>query len=469
MSRKGAILRVTDFRSLVHRALKTRPGEHALLAWAAAYFYFLMASYYVMRPLRDELGTAGGVDDLKWLFSCSLLAMLILNPVYSWLVAKFRREVFIPLVYVFFAINIFIFFVLFRTASDQGLLYLGRTFYVWCAVFILFVVSVFWSLMVDLLTSDQAKRLFGSIAVGGTLGAISGSAITRSYIKSVGMQNFFLLAVVLLLLSVVCMLALTWIVNKRQMGEESSPCRTPVTKAIGGSVWSGIGQVFRSRYLLGICGFVLIYTITNTYVYLAKIQLGREMIERSTDRIAFFANIDLFANVLTVLVQVFLTSRLLTRLGIGITLTILPGISVIGFVVLAWSFRDIDPALTTTAGSAALVITGFESIRRACNYALARPAREALFTVLGREETYKSKSFIDTFIYRGGDQVGVWSHGLMSEVMLLSMATIALIAVPLAGIWLVLGLRLGRTQHQLDRQMKTASAPGITPVSTIAD
>ncbi|MCH7604309.1 MAG: MFS transporter, partial [Planctomycetes bacterium] len=288
---------MAGFLSFANRVLKTRPGEYALLAWAAAYFYFLMASYYVMRPLRDELGTAGGVDDLKWLFSFSLLAMLILNPVYSWLVARFRREVFIPIVYLFFALNIVIFYQLFRTSSDQTLIYLGRTFYVWCAVFSLFVVSVFWSLMDDLLTSDQAKRLFGSIAVGGTLGAISGSAITRIFIASTDMQNFFLLAIVLLLLSVVCMLGLTWSVSKRQAREESSSRSSPASKVVGGGVWSGIGQVFRSRYLLGICGFILIYTITNTYVYLAKIQIGREMIERSNDCIAFFANIDLFANV----------------------------------------------------------------------------------------------------------------------------------------------------------------------------
>lgn len=439
---------------LIGRAVKAETTELAPLIWSAAYFYFLLSSYYVLRPLRDELGTAGGVDDIKWLFSATLLAMLVLNPPFSWLVSRFRRERFIPMVYGFFALNIFVFFLLFRLSSGSALVYLGRTFYVWCGVYSLFIVSVFWGLMADVFTTGQAKRLFGFIAVGGTFGAITGASITRFFVASLGIGNLFLGSIALLLASVLCMLALTRLIGRRWQRDTAavSPrMGDGPSEAVGGSAWSGIAMIFRSPYLLGITLFIMLYTITNTYLYVMKISIGRETIDARVDRIAFLANIDLFANVLTVLVQVFITSRMLTRLGIGLTLATLPAVSLVGFAILAWSLQDIDIAASGAGAgaTAALVITAFESIRRASNYALSRPAREALYTVLGREEKYKSKSFIDTFFYRGGDQVGVWSHALFAEIMLLSAAAISMIVVPVAGLWLVLALLLGLKQRRL--------------------
>lgn len=443
---------------LLCRAVKAEMNEIGVLFWSAAYFFFLLSSYYVLRPVRDELGTTGGVSDIKWLFTVTLVVMLVLNPIFSWLVSRFRREVFISMVYGFFAFNILLFYLLFRTSSDETLMYLGRTFYVWTAVYNLFVVSLFWGLMADLFSTEQAKRLFAFIALGGTLGAISGASITRFFIRVIGFENLFLISITLLMTSVGCMLVLTWLARRwRRTGVEASNLRTSQSEVIGGSAWSGIGLIFRSPYLLGLCLFILIYTVTSTFLYLVKIKIGQDTISEQADRIVFFANIDLFANVLTVLVQLFITSRLLTRLGIGVTLAILPGISIVGFGVLAWSLKDVNLAATAAGNAtlAALVITGFESIRRASNYALARPAREVLYTVLGREEKYKSKSFIDTFVYRGGDQVGVWSHALLAEIMLLSTAAIAMIVVPLAGFWMVLALLLGRTQRQLQAKHLT--------------
>ncbi|MCZ6837579.1 MAG: MFS transporter [Planctomycetota bacterium] len=444
-------------QSWIRRVVKVRPGEFVLLLWAAAYFFFLLCSYYVLRPLRDALGTAGGVEEIKWLFSCTLLAMLVLNPVFSWLVSRYRRESFIPIMYGFFAFNIFIFYLLFRDSPDASQVYIGRTFYVWTAIFSLFIISVFWGLMVDLFDTEQAKRLFGFISVGGTLGAISGSSITRFCIDTLGIGNLFLVSIALLLMSVICMRAMTrrtrsWPRNAQQSTKKT----TAHSEIIGGSAWSGIILIFKSPYLIGISLFMVIYGMTYTFLYLAKIEIGLDTIAERTDRIAFFANIDLFANGLTILVELFITSRLLTRVGIGGTLAILPGLSVIGFGILAWSLKDLNLAAqgAGSATMAALVITGLESIRRASNYALARPAREALYTVLGREEKYKSKSFIDTFFFRGGDQVGVWSHALMSEVFLYSAAAISLALVPLAGVWLCIALLLGRKQVALSHEQE---------------
>jgi AAA family ATP:ADP antiporter len=206
-------------------------------------------------------------------------------------------------------------------------------------------------------------------------------------------------------------------------------------KPIGGGIISGISHVVRSPYLLGICAFMLLHAITSTIVYFQQADITGHQFHDRAARTAFFAHVDLSVNVLTIIVQIFLTGRLLKWLGVGMTLAFLPVLSTIGFVAMAMA-----PALT--------LLALFQTLRRAGNFAVTRPAREVLFTVLRREDKYKAKSFIDTFVYRAGDQIGAWSYPLLTWFGL-GLTGISFVAAPMAAIWCVLSLWLGHRQRVL--------------------
>ena len=434
----------------VRRLVDFRVGEGQVLLLSFLYFMLVLFSYYIIRPIRDALATESGVENVAWLFTGTLTVMLLAQPLFGALVKKLPRRTFIAVTYRFFMLNLLIFFALIRWLPADTAIWVGRAFYVWSAVFNLFVVSVFWMLMADVFAREQGKRLFGPIAVGGTLGAIAGSLVTATLSQLMPPVYLLLVSLVLLELAVQA----TFAIQRRRVTRDDADTTmatpdVPPEQAIGGSVMAGFWHVVRSPYLLGIVGFMMLFTILSTFLYVHQVDIAARYFSDRAARTAFFGSVDLAVNVLTLLIQLFLTSRIMRYLGISIALALLPALSVIGFAALA-----ISPTIW--------VFVAFYVIRRAGNFAIARPTREVLFTIVPREDKYKSKAFIDTAVYRFGDQVGVWTdRGL--RALGLSMSGIALVGVPLAVLWAAIAWWLGRKQARLVREHGVATTAQVKP------
>jgi len=416
-------------RTRLARALKARPEELGALLWSFVYFFFLLSSYYILRPLRDEMGVAAGVANLQWLFTATFFVMLAAVPVFGWLVARLPRRRFIPLVYRFFLVCILLFFVALQ--MDEWRVWAARSFFVWVSVFNLFVVTVFWAFLADLFDFEQGKRLFGFVAAGGTAGALVGPSLTALLAVPLGPVNLLLVSALLLECATQCFRRLL----RTEQAKREAVTQPATEEALGGGMLAGLTEILRSPYLLLICAHVLLLALTNTFVYFQQASIVAGAFDNPAERTRFFALIDLSVGLLTLAVQIGLTGRLLLRWGAGIALALLAAVNMAGFVALA-----LAPVLAT--------IVVFQSIRRAAEFAVSNPARETLFTVVTREQKYKSKSFIDTTVFRGGDAASGWVYtGLRGLGMELS--TIAWIAVPVAAVWAGLLLRLGRMQSAL--------------------
>ena len=431
----------SPFIRLVQRAVDVKADEVRALGWSCAYFFFILSAYYIIRPMREEVGVAGGVRNLPWLFTGTLTAMLLVHPPFATLVAKFPRRTFVPFANRFFAANLVIFYVLLRTIPPENAIWAGRVFFVWTSVFNLFVVSVFWSFMADVFTAPQGKRLFGFIGFGGTLGGIAGSAATAWLAPLTGPVNLLLLSVVLLELSTLAVRRLSavsrlWSATRSRSSDHDA--------VIGGGTFTGIRQALSNPYLLGIGAYMLLFTIGSTILYFQQAAIADAAYSDPGRRTAFFARIDLAVNILTLLTQVFLTGRIVKALGVAVTLTLLPALSIIGFVTLG-----IAPTV------AAFVV--FQVLRRAGEFAVARPTREVLYTVMSREDKYKAKNFIDTFVYRAGDQIGAWTMAGLTALGI-TVSSVAFSAAPLALVWLGIGWWLGKQQEVRARALETTAA-----------
>jgi AAA family ATP:ADP antiporter len=421
--------------ALLKRVVDVKPAELRALGWSLLYVFAILSAYYVLRPIRDEMGVHGGVENLPWLFTGTLLGMIAINPLFAALVKRLPRVRFISVAYRFFAVNLLLFAALLAVATPEQNVWIGRAFFIWVSVFNLFVVSVFWALMVDVFDSEQGKRLFGFLAAGATLGAIAGSTLTASFVRGVGATTLFFASIALLELGVLAVRRLSRL--SERLKEVSAQGASSEETPIGGGVLAGISHTLRSPYLLNVCLFIALFTISSTFLYFQQATIARDHFPDRAARTAFFANVDLLVNVLTLVVQLFFTARILRRFGVALTLAILPLFSVLGFAALA-----LAPTIA--------VIVVLQVLRRAGNFALARPTRELLYTVLAREEKYKAKTFIDTVVYRGGDQLGSWSYLALSSFGL-GIAGVALVAVPLSALWLANSLWLGFRQARMAR------------------
>jgi len=388
------------------------------------------------------MGVAGGVENLQWLFTGTLLGMIAVNPPFAALVARLPRARFIAATYRFFLVNLLIFAALLHMATAEQNIWIGRFFFIWTSVFNLFVVSVFWAMMVDVFDAEQGKRLFGFIAAGATLGGIVGSSLTAALAKEVPPTYLLLASAVLLEIAVFAVRRLSRLSDALH--------RTPAAQGgealIGGSVFSGFKQALGSPYLINVGVYILLFAVTSTFLYFQQAEIARQSFTDRGARTAFFARVDLWVNVLTLGAQLFLTGRVLRLIGVALTLALLPLLSILGFGTLAWT-----PTIA--------VLVAYQVIRRAGNFAFARPTREVLFTVVRREDKYKAKSFIDTVVYRFGDQVGAWSYAGLG-LLGFGMTGIALVAVPISIAWLVNGLWLGRKQKKLEAEFNGEKAAG---------
>jgi AAA family ATP:ADP antiporter len=430
---------------ILRRGVDVRPGESGALLWSCAFFFCVLSAYYVIRPVRDDMGVAGGVENLAWLFTATLVGMLVVHPVFTALVARLPRRRFVPLIYRLFILTLVAFWLLLRIAEAAEAVWIGRIFFVWTSVFNLFVVSVFWSFMADLYRPAQAERLFGMIAVGGTLGAILGSTITSGLVSLVGPANLLLASALLLELAARAANALERHEESlAREGRSDEAAASRVVRPIGGGVFEGIRAVARSPYLLGIATLMLLFTITSTFLYFQQADIvARTFRGDPQGRTRLFAGIDLAVNVLTLGTQIFLTGRVLRWLGVGAALAFLPLLSLVGFGLLG-----VAPVLA--------VLVGFQVLRRAGNFAIQRPAREVLYTVLSRTDKYKAKNFNDTFVYRVGDQAGAWSYTVIAWLGL-GLSGLAFTMVPLSAAWFFLALWLGRRRTQIHEEAKAMS------------
>ncbi len=413
---------------LLRRLVLLDEGEAPALLWSTLYFFLLLFGFYLLRPVREAIGIARGADKLPWLMTGTLLAMVLANPAFAALVSRLPRRRFIPLAYRFFALNMLAFFLAFRFLPNHGGAALGCGFYIWLSVFNLFVVSVFWGLMSDVWSEVQGKRLFGFIATGGTLGAIAGAALTGAVTKGFALGGLHLKVnpLSLLLLSMLTLEGAVLCVKRLavlfHLGDVAHGEREP-----GPGPLEGLRLIVTSRYLQLICAYMLFFTITSTFLYLQQGAIVERTFTGTAARTAAFARIDLWVNALTLATQVFLTGRIITALGIPVVLSILPVLTLVGFGALG---------VWPTFGVMAL----FQVLRRGLHYAVDRPAREILYIPLGPEERYKSKPFIDTFIYRGGDLLGVWAPTVLAALAV----PVILGALGCSGLWLGSSLALGR-------------------------
>jgi ATP:ADP antiporter, AAA family len=433
--------------SVLRSFANVRREELAPILAAALFFFFILTALMVLRPAREALGMQRGIEAIRWLFMGTLVVTALANPVFGMLVSRFRRLVFISATFLFFAANLLIFYLLLVSAPAAVGEVSGMVFYVWMSVFNLFITMVFWALMADRFSLEQSKRLFGVIAVGGTTGAIFGSWLASTYAERIGAPALLLIAVVSLTLAVGAAWVVARLQPERAQGAEADPEAPPAVDehaVIGGSAWEGFRAVARSPYLLGISAYVLIVAIMATFIYFTRLQMVAALGEGVDMRAGVFARIDLWVQITTLVLQALVAGHLMKRLGVAATLAILPATVALGFVGLA-----------VVGSLAALVI--FNAAFNAVQRAIMRPARETLFTVVSREDKYKSKAFTDTFVYRGGDVVGAQTEGLLGRLGM-GLAALAMVALPLAVVWAALGIWLGRAQERIAR-----SETGVLP------
>jgi AAA family ATP:ADP antiporter len=419
--------------------LPATPRERAAALWSFAYFFTLLAGYYVLRPLRDQMGIAGGVKNLPWLFTATFVTLIVAQPAYGALVAKLPRVRFIPLVYHFFVANVALFW-LFLTLGIAPVI-VARVFFVWVSVFSLFAVAVFWSFMADLFTAEQGKRLFGFIGAGGTAGGLLGPIITLGLSVPLGAVNLLIVAAVLLELAVFCVHRLER-AAVRQAGVLAGVHAEP--GLVGGSAFAALPELLRSPYLLGVGAWVSLLSFCATIVYFEQANIIASAIHDRGTQTRIFAGIDLAVNLLSLATQLLLTGQVLKRFGTGVAAGALPGVYLVGFAALF-----VAPTLT--------VVVVLQVVQRWMNFALANPARQVFFTVLGREEKYKAKNLIDVVIYRGSDALYGWVFDSL-QALGLKLGAIALCMVPIAAGWLILSAALGRSQERQARDVEEIDA-----------
>lgn len=408
--------------SPIARAIHAEPAEVRAACLAFAYFFCLMAGYYVLKPLRDQVGIAGGTDKLPWLFSATFVAMLLAVPAFGAVAARMPRHRFVPLTYRFFTAAMLVFWLFFSRKWAE--VAAARAFFVWVSVYNLFVVSVFWSLMADLFSHEQGKRLFGFIAAGGSVGALAGPLLVTFLVKPLGPANLLLVSAVVLEAAVWCVHAL------HGWSLQIHGPRTAQEQPVGGTMLGGLAAIARSRFLLALCGYILLLTATATFLYFAQADIVSKAATDARTRTALFARIDLVVNVTTLILQAFITGRVVKRLGVRFGIAFLPVVTAAGFIALALS-----PTL--------VVIALVQGVRRAVHYGLERPSREILYTAIPREEKYKSKNFIDTVVYRGGDALSGWVSVIFHSALAAAAASLALCAV-----WLWNSLYLARSDEE---------------------
>jgi AAA family ATP:ADP antiporter len=409
----------------LERILRVEPAEVRAVLASFAYFFFLMASYFILRPLRDTMGTVYGVAHLQELFTGTFVLSFIAAPIFAGFASRIRLATFLPWVYWFIAVTMVIFYVLFlRVTNDR---WVAAAFYIWLSTFNLITISVFWSLMADIFSSAQAARLFGVIAAGGTLGTIMAPAFVTLFVKSVGTNSLLLISATGFVL---CALLVRLLEAEKQklIGSGTGAQTTTLTRSLGGNPFDGFALLFRSHYLLMIALFLLLMTWISTVIYFQLGDLISKEFSTRAARTQAYATIDLATNSIAILIQLFGTARFVQRFGVTAGLLLNPVIMVVAFLAVAFS-----PVL--------LVLGGIQVVRRFSEYAIAKPSRDMLFTIVDQQAKYKAKNVIETVVYRFGDLTSAW---ISSVILPFGVAGLAIFGIAVSVLWFPVGYLLGR-------------------------
>jgi len=418
--------------ALLRRLVVLQPGEAPALLASFATLLCMFASYTILRPVRDALGITSGLEKIPYLFWGVFIVMLVLQPLYGWLTSRFPRAVFLPWVYGFFIANLLGFYVWFRLGADRT--WIARTYFVWVSVFNLFVVAAFWSLMADLFTREQAGRVFGFIWAGASTGGLIGPFVAHELAVPLGASNLLPISAALLAVSLVLMIAVIRL-QRTQAAAVRVEEPPQADAALGGSLWAAFGQVVRSPYLLGIALFVLLMTWVSTFLYLEQQAFVAKAFATADERTRFFGGIDFWVQAASLLMQLLFFGRLFKWVGLRAMLVSVPVIMTAGYALVA-----LAPGF--------MVLVVVYAVRRVGDYALTRPCRDALFTVVSREEKYKAKSLIDTFVYRGGDALSGSLYKGLTGSFGAGPAAIGWLGAAISALWSVLALALGKAQEQ---------------------
>lgn len=421
----------------IRRWLDIQPGEGAQVAFAIGFFFSTLCGYFMVRSVREAMGVEGGMSSLYQLFYATLIVMFIAHLALGGVMTRLRRSGFVPFLFRFLALNLLAFAAIRHFSPDRIGPAIGKTFYVWLSVANMFLTTLFWGLLADGFSLHQAKRLFPIIGVGGTLGAVCGSWIA----KSAGLSAIGLMIGAAILWEVAVQAArhLERSFRESSGSEGSSPAggvtsdktdRDNVSPRIGGDAWDGVKTVARSPYLIGICTYIGCMAIGNTLLYFTQARIVAEANPGDTQPL--FARIDLWTNLATLFVQLFITGRLTRVLGVAPMLLALPAVTMLGLAALAWFPEPLAFLYPVYPLYGALLLV--QAIHRGTRYAVARPARELLFTVVRRRDKYRAKSFADTVCYRGGDALGTVADKAAGTLSV-TVSTMPLFALPLVLLW----------------------------------
>src|SRR6204780_1989026 len=406
---------------------------------AFLYFFLLMTSYFILRPLRDTMGTIYGVAHLQELFTGTFLLSLIVAPIFAGLASRIRLASFLPWVYGFIAITLIVFYFLFRAVTNDR--WIAAAFYLWVSTFNLLTISVFWSLMADIFSSDQAKRLFGFIAAGGTVGTICAPAFTIVFVRALGTNTLLLISAAGFAITAI-LVRLMEREKRRLVAADEEAQKTSLDQRLGGNPFDGFMLLFKSRYLLMIALFLLLMTWISTVIYF---QLGDLISKDFITRVArtrAYASIDLATNSIAVLIQLFGTGRFIKKFGVTTGLLLNPVIMVVAFLAVVFS-----PVL--------LLLGSIQVVRRVAEFAVTKPSRDMLFTAVDQNAKYKAKNVIDTVVYRFGDVTSSW---LSAAMLPYGVAGLAIFGIIISVFWFPIAYLLGRSYERAQTHM-IASTP----------
>lgn len=396
-----------------------------------AMFFLLFAGYFMLRPVRETMGIVGGVENLQWLFTGTFLATLAAMPLFGWIAGRVQRRRILSWVYGFFTLNLVAFGAAFLFDPDD--VWVARTFYIWLSTFSLIAISVAWSVLVDVFSTSQAKRLFALMAAGASLGGLTGPLLGVFLVGRVGHAGLMFLSAALLVSSA---LAAHRVQRWRERHALAADDATQRQRPLGGSPFAGATEVLKSPYLLGIAVFMLLLASVSTFLYFEQARMVHAVFPHRTDQTRVFGVIDIIVQTLSILSQLLITGRIARKLGVGVLLVAVPLIAATGFLWLAFA--------PTFAVLAVVMV-----VRRAGEYALVRPGREMLYTVVEPEAKYKAKNFNDTVVYRGADAVSGWVKAGID--MIAQQPTIAmLLGVAIALVWGLNGGALARAQRRIE-------------------
>ncbi|MFG0298153.1 MAG: NTP/NDP exchange transporter [Phycisphaerales bacterium JB047] len=454
-------------RGLMARVLPVRSGEWGRVALCGACFFFLLFGYFLLRPIREAMGVQRSMSDLRWLFITTCFVSLIVTLAFGGVVSRMDRRRFIALAYRAVMVCLLVFIAARLVLSDALLVYSGYVYYVGLSVVNLFMTSVFWGFMADVWSLEQGKRLFAAIGIGGTLGALLGSNFVWWLAAHVEPWVQIGIAIVAFELAVQCVRLIDrWVRPSphevRVIDASTGEHRNDEAEPVGGQWIDGVRAMVRSPYLLGIGLYITMLAISNTLIYFTQANLVSKSSDELSERIALFAQLDMWTQLATLLVQLFVTAHIIKRLGIGVALALLPMVTLVGFGLLAWVSR-----IEGVQGwQVFAVFASFNAVHRATRYAVVRPARETLFSVVPCDEKYKAKPIVDVFLYRGGDVAGAGVERAIAGLGW-GLMGMAMVAAPLAVLWGGLAFALARSQHRRAMGMDEPNEIELKSTSTI--